>query len=89
MDILNGLSFSIPFNYLLLIVGIMALAVIWGKHKLGLVAVASAFLILGIEANSTGVVKMIQESSTGMLAALSIVLSMSVLVVMVFKDQRQ
>ncbi len=86
MEFLNGLSFSIPFNYVLLIVGIMALTIIWGKHKLGLLAVAGAFFLWAVEAHSTGVVQMIQSSSTGMLAALSIVLSMSILVVMVFKD---
>ncbi|QPJ63278.1 MAG: hypothetical protein G3M70_15905 [Candidatus Nitronauta litoralis] len=88
MDILTGLSFSIPFNYVLLITGIMALALIWGKRKLGLLAVAGIFILWAIETHSVGVVKFVQESSIGMLAALSIVLSMSVLVFMVFKDQR-
>ncbi len=87
MEFLSGLSFSIPFNYVLLIVGIMSLTIIWGKHKLGLLAVAGTLVLWAVEANSAGVVQMIQNSSTGMLAALSIVLSMSILVVMVFKDQ--
>ncbi len=86
---LSDLALSLPFNYLLLIAGIMALATIWGKAKMGLLAASVTFFILVFKTNSALLMEIFKGSSTGMLAALSIALTMSILVIVVLKDQSQ
>ncbi len=86
-NLLSDLEISISVNYVLLITGIMALAIIWGKKKLGFVAVAAASAVWVLEANRTGLMDFIHGSSVGMMAALSVVLGMSLLIMMLFKDE--
>lgn len=84
----NGITLSLPFNYVLLVLGVMALSTIWGKHKQGLLVVAGAFMYWVFDANRQSIMEMVNGSSIGMMAALSIVLTMSVLVAMAFQDER-
>lgn len=86
-NLLSGLEISISANYVLLITGIMALAIIWGKKKLGITAVAGASAVWALQVNQIELMDFIHGSSVGMMAALSVVLGMSLLIMMVFKDE--
>ena len=69
--------------------GVLALCMIWGRYKLGILAAFGSFIYWGYKANFLGMVHYMEKNMIALLGGIFVVLSMSFLILMtLFEESR-
>jgi len=86
-DLWNGMAFSLPFQSVALVLGILMLCMVWGRFKLGLVTAFGTFMYWAFQANLLGMLRLMEENMVAMLAGIFVVLSLSILILMTLFEE--
>ncbi len=86
-EFLNGMTFNLPVQWVALVLGFLALCLIWGRFKLGLMVGFGSFVYWGVRANLPNLLYLMDGNVAAVIGGILVAISMSFLILNALLDE--